>query len=422
MMVSWMIFSGCAIKTLPYKNIVMFDYQGNPVHPCTSTTKRDVPSQGECEDVSSMPRLGSYEQIPDFPGYLQPMFSSMDTFFENKGGKKILIYVHGGLNSRGGTLERVADDKTWGSPLYQEILSSGQYPVFVNWNSGLLSSYSDHLFRVRQKEDSPLLGAVTWPVYLGMDILRSLSRVPMVLTGLLLEDAKTNNMVAPIFDKKPAIEVGTDIYCRKHSGVDPEEHPGLCSKTAPTPIPDKFDLSMGHDQRGLGEMIVAGTQYLVTLPAKMVVAPVLDAIGTSAWNNVLRRVSLLYHVDKEFHVENDPRSLSARARGDSQVGLSRIPASGGVSLFMKEFIYKYCADIRDHSGEWEITLVGHSMGTIVLNELIRNFGTIPAEQCGNPQPIHLPVKNIVYMASASTIRHYEWYGDFIFGEHQCGLL
>ena len=62
------------------------------------------------------------------------------------------------------------------------------------------------------------------------------------------------------------------------------------------------------------------------------------------------------------------------------------------------------------------------MGTIVLNELIRNFGTIPAEQCGNPQPIHLPVKNIVYMASASTIRHYEWYGDFIFGEHQCGLL
>ena len=306
--------------------------------------------------------------------------------------------------------------------MYQEILSSGQYPVFVNWNSGLLSSYSDHLFRVRQKEDSPLLGAVTWPVYLGMDILRSLSRVPMVLTGLLLEDAKTNNMVAPIFDKKPAIEVGTDIYCRKHSGVDPEEHPGLCSKTAPTPIPDKFDLSMGHDQRGLGEMIVAGTQYLVTLPAKMAVAPVLDAIGTSAWNNVLRRVSLLYHVDKEFHVENDPRSLSARARGDSQVGLSRIPASGGVSLFMKEFIYKYCADIRDHSGEWEITLVGHSMGTIVLNELIRNFGTIPAEQCGNPQPIHLPVKNIVYMASASTIRHYEWYGDFIFGEHQCGLL
>ena len=104
MMVSWMIFSGCAIKTLPYKNIVMFDYQGNPVHPCTSTTKRDVPIRSECEDVSSMPRLGSYEQIPDFPGYLQPMFSSMDTFFANNGGKKILIYVHGGLNSRGGTL------------------------------------------------------------------------------------------------------------------------------------------------------------------------------------------------------------------------------------------------------------------------------------------------------------------------------
>lgn len=195
-----LILSGCAgIKTLPYKNIVMFDHKGYPVHPCTSTTKRNVPNEGECEDVSSLPRLGHYEPIPDFPKHLEPMFSSMDAFFAKNKSKKIVIYVHGGLNTRGGTLERVAKKSQWGEPLYKEILNSKQHPVFINWNSGLLSSYSDHLFSVRQGEDSPFLGALTWPVYLGMDILRSLSRAPMVLTSLLLEDVKTNNMIAPIF-------------------------------------------------------------------------------------------------------------------------------------------------------------------------------------------------------------------------------
>lgn len=411
----FVFLTGCAstIDELPYKNIVMFDYEGKPVHPCSSTENRGQP-EGVCKNVSSAPQIGGYEPINDFPGYLDVMFKSMDNFFTRLNNKKIVIFVHGGLNSRGGTLERVAEDKTWGTPLYQAIKDSGQYPVFINWNSGLLSSYSDHLFNIRQGEDSPLLGAITSPVYLGVDMVRSISRAPMVWTGLAMEDAKTSNLLAPFMDKKPAIEVSTDIYCRNHRGTEPPNHSGLCSKMAPNPEPDGFDLKTGHDKRGIGEIAWAGTQYVVTLPLKVLLAPFVDAIGTSAWNNMLRRVSLLFHIDEEFHVDDkefprndDQRSISYTALKNPKLGLSRVPVSGGVSLFMKEFIKKNCKSIKEDPGEWEITLVGHSMGTIVLNELIRNFGTIPKNQCGNKQPIKMPFKNIVYMASASTIRHYE---------------
>ena len=60
------------------------------------------------------------------------MFSSMDAFFAKNKSKKIVIYVHGGLNTRGGTLERVAKKSQWGEPLYKEILNSKQHPVFIN--------------------------------------------------------------------------------------------------------------------------------------------------------------------------------------------------------------------------------------------------------------------------------------------------
>src|SRR5205823_4077456 len=47
----------------------------------------------------------------------------------------------------------------------------------------------------------------------------------------------------------------------------------------------------------------------------------------------------------------------------------------------------------DHEHAYEITLVGHSMGTMVLNEFIRR----------NPE---LPYRNIVYMGAACTVRDF----------------
>ena len=55
--------------------------------------------------------------------------------------------------------------------------------------------------------------------------------------------------------------------------------------------------------------------------------------------------------------------------------------------------------------EMQLTLVGHSTGSNVLNELIRNFGEI--EQKNGKEPLTLPIETIVYMAAASTVSHFQ---------------
>ena len=62
-------------------------------------------------------------------------------------------------------------------------------------------------------------------------------------------------------------------------------------------------------------------------------------------------------------------------------------------VFLTELSTSITNYLGQRSRPWEITVVGHSMGAIVLNEAIRR------------KP-YLPIKNIVYMAAASTIRDY----------------
>ena len=275
----------------------------------------------------------------------------------------------------------------------------------------MFSTYSDHLFNIRQGEDWGWGGYLTAPVYLGVDLLRSVSRAPMVWASMAMDEAKTSPVLSPVFDDKDAEQVANDIDCRNKFGTASFDA-DVCKQMANKPVPDKFSITTGSDQRNGWDMALAGAQSLVTFPSRLIVAPVLDGVGTSSWNNMLRRVSLLYHVDDEFHTD---RSLSQSSRENDQLGLSRVPASGGLSRFMDKFIRKYGSDFKANPGDWEITLVGHSMGTIVLNEMIGDYGVIPNETLRRlivvPEkdnaPLILPFKRIVYMASASTVRHYE---------------
>ena len=72
------------------------------------------------------------------------------------------------------------------------------------------------------------------------------------------------------------------------------------------------------------------------------------------------------------------------------------PASGAVAQFMQYLSTNTNLFGRTDpfSSEYEITLVGHSMGTIILNEVIRRYG-------------NLPFRNIVYMGAACTIKDFE---------------
>ena len=89
---------------------------------------------------------------------------------------KIVIYIHGGLNYPSSSVEK-ANDLTW------HIEQSGYVPYFIDWRSGFISTYKEHLFHDRQGEYYEFLkwGWITFPFILAEDIGRGLTRAPMRL-------------------------------------------------------------------------------------------------------------------------------------------------------------------------------------------------------------------------------------------------
>ncbi len=425
--------TGCGtpnIGKVPKNHILMFNAKGNPVDPCTfavtpAPNQVDPSEPYNCQEVRKAvwPKDYKTQDKDEFDKHLDSIFKGIEKQFKNKTKKKVLFYVHGGLNSRSGALERVVDthwkedtDKNADKQLYKKIIAGGYYPIFINWHSGLVSTYGDHLLNIRQGEDSPVLGAITAPVVFGIDVARSIARAPLVITSFLTNDLKTNPSIEEEFFDTTATEIADNISKK------PNPDPKICenTKTPEEKREGKINVYRGEDCRSLGEKTRYSLTYLATLPiTRIPFVPFIDGFGTSSWSNMLRRVQLLYNSDREYHSYlkdyHQPKEGSLYKR-DAKDYLN-IPLSGGLSRFMEKFIEKFQhemvqkdqKDQNDQKGEdkkgMEITLVGHSTGANVLNELIRNFGA--TEQKGKEKPLDLPIKNIVYMAAACTVSHFQ---------------
>lgn len=112
-------------------------------------------------------------------------------------------------------------------------------------------------------------------------------------------------------------------------------------------------------------------------PVTVVMTPILKAFGTSAWQIMKRRADLL---------------VASRLDGNPA------GAEEGAGYTLVEALCDRTACDGKTAGQWqtksgervdlEITLVGHSMGALVVNRLLRE---------------ELPVKRVVYMAPAASI-------------------
>jgi len=77
--------------------------------------------------------------------------------------KRILIYVHGGLNMYHNSIKKVVE-------LHDDIGDGDFYPIFINWRSFFFTTYGEHLGRIRQGQPSRL-APFTAPLYLMTDLL-----------------------------------------------------------------------------------------------------------------------------------------------------------------------------------------------------------------------------------------------------------
>ena len=259
------------------------------------------------------------------------------------GTKHVLLYLHGGLNTREAALKRVIKDT-------EAMQKDGNvYPVFINWRSGPMTTLKDHYFRIRNGKIENV-AKFTSPVYMVGDVVKILGNAPMAWWQ----------------EGKLSI---SSILGQDNAEVDNDES-------------RKIYLTEDKSAKNIGR----SAQWLLTSPFKVVSTPIVFTLGEPAWDNMKRRVHTMFLQPTDFN-----GTVSPELATDCDL----VSGSGATLKFIRYF-NKFVKDNNENfpeNSKIEVTLMGHSMGGIILNQIL--------SYCSD-----MEVSNLVFMASADNLANY----------------
>lgn len=280
--------------------------------------------------------------------------------------RELMIHIHGGLNpatasltTAAAALRRMHEDP------------AAPHPIFITWPSGALSTWSDHVLNIRQGERWPRwLGWLTAPVIVVTDLAKSVALSPKTLFYQWYLDARVGAKVAFDLDLSQAM---TD-----------EVRLTRAAQAA------GFHVWPGTYSRGVLAQAGRFLTYWLSQPTKVAFQVLaLNGLGQGAYDVMLHRTRALFYAPDEFDLRGpeaeDPGAAARQVEG-------RRPER--LRAFFAALNAQTCRDAAHAAGCWRITLVGHSMGAIVLNEVLNAYPD-------------LPVRNVVYMAPACSLRDLE---------------
>lgn len=291
--------------------------------------------------------------------------------------RRIMIVAHGGLNNLSTNLLR-ADDMS------QSISAAGYYPILLIWESGLLPTYFEHLAYVRQgqKQEAVLLAQITTNV--TIDLARGASRAPLTWIEQGTDWMRTTGWFTPEWQAE------TSHLLQNYEEWTNAQNAGTSTGSMDSAT---IHVSVGEFRAGRNENVGRTLLTFFTLPTKLIVSPLLDAVGGSAWRNMRRRTRTMFHTPQEF----GPSIISAETYRPPSGAVAELAAALDTLIIQDSvaFVASGGPDTAfNRHDRWQITLIGHSMGAIVMNELVRHQW-------------NLPYRNIVYMAAACSIRDWE---------------
>ncbi len=257
------------------------------------------------------------------------------------GRKKIMIYCFGGMNSFEETI-RASVKLTKAI----EEDSSEIYPIFVNWDTELFGCYLEDLFYIRQGFVDRKWGPPTSPLFLAKNIVESVIRLP---ANMIYQSQAITSLYAD------------ELFVEVHDALRPQ----------------KTDISwyMGKDRSDHRWSPLIRFGYVAGLPARVGTSTLISVFGARGWKEMRRRARLGFVKDPE-------------SKTDSEYAVSMFTAKqDGVFAYFAEMLIDY---VQEHP-DTEITLIGHCMGTILATEFLSRYA-------------NLPIKNIVFMAGASTVQ------------------
>jgi hypothetical protein len=341
------------------------------------------------------------ESIDDYDRQLDDMFAAMEQWHaqrlrEHPGEPaRILLYVHGGLTSPDDAY-RSSVDKA------QKIMDAGYWPIFIVWNSDLGSSYAEHLIDIRQGRYAPQWAWLA-PIYLFADLGRAVARFPIVWSFQASADISRSQGTFSSLDHHDAERRWLDNPQFASTILITD---GLLKQYQQDPA-HSIQISMGAASGDPWKASDYALTYVLFYPVKFLCAPILDGTGTAAWDNMYRRAMVLFDGFSAANLNvkpDDVRQIIDPGEGPLVRLMRHLKRASSTRRDPK----RASAGTQSHpdlpsttrssesSAPCSITLVGHSMGTIVLDELIRRS----IEQ-------NVRYDNIIYMAAAASVRDFQ---------------
>lgn len=268
--------------------------------------------------------------------------------------ERIMIFVHGGLNNHHAATSN-ALNVLYGIRSDNKNKENRQiYPIFVGWRSDGLSNYGDHL--VFLKNDGRRIGGLSFvslleqsirpPFVLIEDVSRSVINMPISSVSSIKSQWSLLNM--PLYD----ISSEERAAQLSHENLDKEKIVNInCNHR----------YSSDQDQRA----DVADYLYSFNPASTLIGAATVNGLGRGSWQSMKRRSDLLLSNDQSFE-----------GSSEYQTAL----------LFLLQEIEK-----NSQLKTKKIDLIGHSMGAIVVNNILMRMP-------------YLEYENIVYMGAATSLK------------------
>jgi hypothetical protein len=365
---------GC--RTLPHCTSLAADKKPVVDPVLLSRHVLEVDSQGFLFNLRSTDRTRQVIKTrEDLTDYLK---TNVFAGFQASGKKKLMLFVHGGLNDRKEGMEHFWRD-------YGEVLRGEYYPVFVVWPSGWKATYVEHLLWVRQgvRADSfnqKVFSLSTSPFVLLADLGRALTRLPMVIANNSRSDAETT----------------TPIRVRE-GGAAVQQYQELAR--------EDYAVSVGDDYSRTSDRFLRDASYWATLPVKYFMASLIDGLGKGAWDNMLRRTQEVYPARMDIRAlawtkqMAETNSLSEGAEpkaAETKRSLTKNQqkraaryAAAGLPVFIE-----LLTDVQKRTPGLEVAVIGHSMGSIILNRVVRDA--------------KMDFAHIIYMGAACSIEDFTY--------------
>ncbi len=144
-----------------------------------------------------------------------------------------------------------------------------------------------------------------------------------------------------------------------------------------------FQVHSGPPYDGTG---IGGSYATIVNPVKFVTAPFVDGLGAGAWDSMLRRTDLV--LSKALAFEGQLTDEPAKVPGDptvpAQLGQTKITtniADTAVTTLLKEIERLSSAPHGPSDTPVRTNLIGHSMGAIIVNNILARPPGIKCRQC-----------------------------------------